>query len=122
MNGKRKIIELILDNKLSKYELSFLKDNVKNFVSLKPGDIEKARKIVEKAFHGKILKQRLRNILFIRKKYSREKIFLVLFPKGIFTLDEYTLGTIEIEKDENVHTVNFVSYESGEIKQEKYQE
>lgn len=114
MSSKGKILGLVLDGKFipSKYEKRFLRDH--NFIPL--SNEKELREIVGKAWFGKINKKKLKEIIYIGK--NADKV-LALFPEGIFQSDT-TIGTIEIEKNEDVYIVNFVSYETGEIKQSRY--
>lgn len=126
MSSRGRILGLILEGKLSpnKEEKYFLKIHSGGYTSLK--NIGEIRTIVGKAWYNKISKKKLRSIEYAGEKPAIDdwKQLLVVFPSGIFSSYDKNgmLGLIEIEKDDNVWTVNLISQETGEIKQSKYKE
>src|SRR6056297_2105227 len=117
MNSKGKILGLILKGKLfpDKEEKYFLKIHSGSYTSLE--NISEIKAIISRAWYNQINKKKLKSIEYVGEKSAVDgwKKILVVFPSGIFSSHDKDgmLGLIEIEKDENVWTVNFISQETG---------
>ena len=126
MKSKGKILGLILEGKLfpDKEEKYFLKIHSGSYTSLE--NISEIKAIISRAWYNQINKKKLKSIEYVGEKSTADnwKQILVIFPSGIFSSHDKDgmLGLIEIEKDDDVWTVNFISQETGEIRQSKYRE
>jgi len=126
MKSKGKILGLILEGKLfpDKEEKYFLKIHSGSYTSLE--NISEIKAIISRAWYNQINKKKLKSIEYVGEKSNVDnwKQVLVSFPSGIFSSHDKggMLGLIEVEKDDDLWTVNFISQETGEIRQSKYRE